>query len=148
MHNDGDNGMTNANLVRSKKIKLKFFFKAHIMTTISELKEEIDHLNSKHEGITKFVCMMNSKTETLSKILGVGKMSKQMKGIGCNHESSNSKNMFVPLFKKTEFIMPDYKSQHPFKHRNQYSNTYASLLGFPLLWLPGSYTTLFLQIIR
>lgn len=127
MHNDGDNGMTNANLVRSKKRKLKFFFKAHINTTISELKEEIDHINSKHEGITKFVCMMNSKTETLSKILGVGKISKQMKGIGCNHEPSNSKNMFVPPFKKTEFIMLDYKSQHTVKHCNQDSNTYAKV---------------------
>lgn len=41
------------------------------------------------------------------------KMSKDMKGIGYNSESSNSKIMFVVHVKKIEFIMSGYKSQHP-----------------------------------
>lgn len=74
--------------------------KTHLMLTISELKEEVVHFNSKLDGITKFVRMLNSRTESLSEILGVGKLSKYMNGIGYSRKSPNSKTMFVPYIQK------------------------------------------------
>lgn len=78
------------------------------MDTVSELNEEICHLNSKLEGMTKYVCMINYGTKTLDEILRVVKMSRGMKRIRYNYDSSKIK--FVPLVKKIEFIMSDYKS--------------------------------------
>lgn len=46
--------------------------KNHLMLTISELKEEVNHLTFKLECMTKFVQVLNSGTETLEEIIGVG----------------------------------------------------------------------------
>lgn len=92
------------------------------MLTILELKEKVDHLNYKLECITKFVCLLNSKTENLGEILGLGKSSKYMKGIGYIGESSNSKNMFVTPIQKIEFKMSGYKLQQLSQHLDQHSN--------------------------
>lgn len=67
------------------------------MLTFSKLKKEIYHLNSKHYGITTFVCMLNYGTNSLDETLGVGKSSKDMKGIGYTGKSSNSQSMFITL---------------------------------------------------
>lgn len=75
--------------------------------------------------MTKFVSMLNPGIETLDEILGVGKISRDVKGIGYTYESSYSKNMFICPVKKNIFIMSDYKSQHLVKHHNQLSNVYA-----------------------
>lgn len=71
----------NVKLVRNKKRGFKPFFKkkTHLMILIPNSKEEVDHLNSKLEGITKFIHMVNFGTVTLEKILGVGNTTKYMK---------------------------------------------------------------------
>lgn len=66
------------------------------MLTISNLKEEVIPLNYKLDGMTKDVRMLHSETESHNEILGVGKLSKDMKGIGYSGESPNSKTVFVP----------------------------------------------------
>lgn len=66
------------------------------MLNISRLEELVGHLNSKLDGMTKFVRMLNFGTEGLYEILGVGKSSKDMNKIGCFGETSNPKTMFVP----------------------------------------------------
>lgn len=71
------------------------------MLTISEMKEKVGHLNSKLEVRTKYGRMLNSRMENLKEILGVGKLSKDMKRIGYNDEPFNSKNMFVTHIQKT-----------------------------------------------
>lgn len=45
------------------------------------------------------VRMLNSKIETLDEILGVGKMSRDPKGIGYSYESLNSKTKFISHIK-------------------------------------------------
>lgn len=49
------------------------------MLTIYELKREVGHLNSKIDGIIKYTCMLNSGAENLDTILGMGKLSKDIK---------------------------------------------------------------------
>lgn len=84
--------------------------KAHLIVTISNMKEEVDHLNSKLDYMTKLVRMLNSGTENLDEILGVDKMERNINGVGFNYDSLNSKEKLVPHIKKTEFIMPNHKS--------------------------------------
>lgn len=95
--------------------------KVHLITTISDLKE-VDHLNSKVEGMTKSARMLNSCSKTLNEILGVGKTTRDMKRVKFNYGSLSSKIKFVPLTKKTKFIMSKYKSQHLTQHHSHYSN--------------------------
>lgn len=71
------------------------------MLTILEFKEEVGHLNSKLEGMIESICMLNYGTENLKEVLGVGNSLKDIKGIGYNGESSNSKNMFLTPIQKT-----------------------------------------------
>lgn len=52
------------------------------MINVSELKKEVDHLNYILNGITKYVCILNSRDENIDVILGMGKLLKEMKGIG------------------------------------------------------------------
>lgn len=84
--------------------------KVHLITTISDLKEEVDNLNSKLEGMTKSARMLNSCSKTLNEILGVGKTTRDMKRVKFNYGSLSSKTKFVPPTKKTKFIMSKYKS--------------------------------------
>lgn len=55
--------------------------------------------------MTKSFAMLNYGHEILDEIQGVANMSIDMKGVGFNHESLNSKTKFVPHVKKTELIM-------------------------------------------
>lgn len=99
--------------------------KVHITITISNLKGEVNNLNSKlEEGMTKSIHMLSFGSETLYEILGVGKTSRVMKGVRVKYDYLNSKTKFVPPIKKIEFIMSNYKSQNPFHHHNQHSNVY------------------------
>lgn len=58
------NRMMCVKLVVRKKEKIEVLLqdKTRLTTTVSELKEEVEHINSKLEGVTKFVCMLNSRT--------------------------------------------------------------------------------------
>lgn len=64
---------------QKEKFEVLFQDKACLMTTISDLNEEVHYLNSKLEGMTKFVCMLNYGSETLDEILGVEKIIGKMK---------------------------------------------------------------------
>lgn len=99
--------------------------KARLMATISYSKEEVVPRNSKLEGMTNYTRMLNSRIETLEEILGVGKMSKDVKGIGYNYESSNLYNMFVAHVNNTKFIILEYKSQHHVKYRDHRPNIHG-----------------------
>lgn len=96
------------------------------MTTISNLKEEVGHLNFKLQGMTKFIPMLDFGTETLELIIGVGKTSKYMKGIGSIYKSSNSKNMYFSYVKKIKFIMFDSKSQYLVKNYDHHPNVHTT----------------------
>lgn len=87
--------------------------KKNLTTTISELKEEVYHLNSKLEGMKKFVCMLNFGYKTLDEILGIGKTTRDMKRIEFDYSSLSIKSKFVPPVKRTGLIMSKYMSQHP-----------------------------------
>lgn len=86
--------------------------KAHLTTIIFELKKENDHLNFKLEGMIKSVCILNFGFENLNEFLGLGKTTRDMKGIGFNYDYLNAKDKFIPTIKKNEFIMSNYKSQY------------------------------------
>lgn len=49
--------------------------------------------------------MLNHGSETLDEILEFGKSSRDLKGIGIDYGSLNSKPMCVPPVKKTKFNM-------------------------------------------
>lgn len=51
------------------------------MLIITKLKNEIGHLNSELEGMTKFVRMLNYGGDKLNSILSMGKLAKNMKGL-------------------------------------------------------------------
>lgn len=55
--------------------------------------------------MTKYICMLNHGSETLDEILEFGKSSRDLKGIGFEYDSLNSKPMCVPPIKKTKFNM-------------------------------------------
>lgn len=69
--------------------------------------------------------MLNSGTETLDEVLGVGNMPRDIKEIRYNYELTNSKNKFVSPIKKIEFIMSDSKSHHRVRHDIQNFNVYV-----------------------
>lgn len=53
-------------------------------------------MNSKLDGMTKSVCMLNCGYEVLDKILGVGNIARYMKGIGFDYSSMNEEiNLFL-----------------------------------------------------
>lgn len=74
------------------------------MVTILELKEKVRHLISKHNVMNKFVRMLNFGTESLDEILGMGKSSIDMWGIGYTGQSSNSKNMIQTPIQKNHNV--------------------------------------------
>lgn len=71
---------------KRERIEALIYDKTRLMLTISKLKEEVDHMNSKLEGMSKSIRMLNSGTDDLEKILGMGKSSKYMKGFGYTGE--------------------------------------------------------------
>lgn len=67
--------------------------------------------------MTKSVRMLNNGSDLLYEILKVGKMSKNMKGVGFDYNSMNKgvkipNKKFVSPKKKTDFFMKDHISQH------------------------------------
>lgn len=73
-------------IVYSQKqgVKINILLKelANLVITIIQLKEEFDHRDSKLEGMTKSVHMLNYGSDTLDEILGVDKSVREKKGIG------------------------------------------------------------------
>lgn len=69
-------------------------------------------MNSKLEGMTKSVCILNFGFENLNELIGLGKTIRDMKGIRFNYDYLNAKDKFIPPIKKNEFIMSNYRSQH------------------------------------
>lgn len=55
--------------------------------------------------MTKYIYVLNHGSETLDEILEFGKSARDLKGIGFEYGSLNSKPMCVPLVKKTKFNM-------------------------------------------
>lgn len=80
---------------RQKKVLLQE--KTNFITTILNMKEIVTLLNSKLEGIAKSVRMLNFGFDTLDKILGVGKVARDMKGVTFNYNSMNAETSFFLL---------------------------------------------------
>lgn len=71
--------MKNENLVKQKdKMEVVIQDKARLIASIYELKEEVDNVISKLEGMTKSPRNLNSGTEPLDAILMVGNMTRDM----------------------------------------------------------------------
>lgn len=102
--------------------------KSNLTKIISDVREEITLLNSKLDGITKSVCMLNCICEILNEILCVGKVSIGMKGISFDYGSMDEENKFVPPKQKTEFLISDYMSkQHArcyYQHISPFKKTF------------------------
>lgn len=87
-----------------------------LVSTIIGLEEVVALLNLKLKNMTKFMCMLNNGTNMINEILEVGKMSRNLNGIG--FESNMNKKMKIPYKKfvlpkkKTEFQMLDHMPQH------------------------------------
>lgn len=62
-----------------KRIETLFQDKTRLMLTITELKQEVRHLNYKLEGLTKYVCVLSFGVDNIDTILSVGKPTKNMK---------------------------------------------------------------------
>lgn len=87
-------------------------------TTITDLEEKIALLNSKVENMTKSIRMLNNGSDMLDEILEIGKMLRNLKGIGFDPRSMSKKDThhpkkFVYPKDKTEFQMLDHISQYP-----------------------------------
>lgn len=72
------------------------------------MKEEVAMLNSKLENMTKPICILDNGSDMLDEILKVGKMSKNLKGIGFDPMSTSKKDTkhpkkYVPPKNKSEF---------------------------------------------
>lgn len=78
------------------KINVLLQDKENLIPTILELKEEVTLLISNLEGMIKSVLMLNRGFDILGEILEVGKVARDMKGVGFNYSSMNAKNKFVP----------------------------------------------------
>lgn len=104
------NGKKNAYLVRNKKTKTNILLqdKVNFTKIISYLREKVTFLNSKLNGKTKSVRMLNYGYEILDEIIGVGKVSRDMTGIGFYYNYMNDKNYIVPSKQKTELLMIEY----------------------------------------
>lgn len=76
--------------------------KKKLISTIAILEEEVTLLKSKVDNMTKHVCMLNNSSDMLDKILEVGKMSRNMKGIRFDYISMN-KGIKIPTKK---FVSP------------------------------------------
>lgn len=90
--------------------------KEKLVSAITHIEEEVALLNSKLENMKKYVCMLNNGSNMLYEILEVGKMSRNMKGIGFDYNSMNKEinihtKKFVPSEKKIDFLMVDHMSQ-------------------------------------
>ena len=70
--------------------------KTRLLETIVDLKSEVSRLNGELDQMAKFVRMLNSSTDSLDKILTIGKPAKNMKGLGYTHGASTSQTTFVP----------------------------------------------------
>lgn len=86
--------------------------------TINDLEEEVTMLKSKLENMKKSICMLDSGSDMLDEILEVGKMSKNLRGIGfdpisMSKKDTNHPKKFVPPENKTYFQMLDHMLQHP-----------------------------------
>lgn len=104
------------------------------MINVSELKKEVDHLNYKLNGITKYVCILNSRDENIDVILGMGKPLNEMKGIGYISESPNSKIGFVFPIRKAEIKMSRKMMQLPTTHYYQHNNVTIRPYRICLVW--------------
>lgn len=65
--------------------------------------------------------MLNNGSNMLDEILEVRKMSRNVKGIRFDYRSMSKEtkfptNKFVPLEKKTDFLIVDYMSQQSARH--------------------------------
>ena len=87
------------------------------LVEIDKLKEEVALLNSKLEGMTKSVRMMNSSSKVLDELLEIGKPAGDQTGLGFNHQSirKDSKIKFVPAALNSEPKM----SRHPSRHHGK-----------------------------
>lgn len=56
------------------------------MLTIAKLKREVGRLNFELEGMIKFMWMVNFGAGNLNVVFNVGKLVKNMKGLGCTCE--------------------------------------------------------------
>lgn len=94
------------------------------MPTISGLKKEVEYLNYELDGMTKSTLMLNSEAENLDAILGMGKTSKNIKGIGYTSEFSNPKNVFVSSIRKVKTKMSGKMTQQAIKHYYHHTNDF------------------------
>lgn len=103
--------------VENQKKTISMFQKENekLVSTITSLEEEVAFLNSKLDNMIKFMRMTNNSSNMLDEILEVGKMSRNLKGIG--FESNVNKKGKIPFKKvvlskkKTEFQMMDHMSR-------------------------------------
>ncbi|MCH81188.1 gag-pol polyprotein [Trifolium medium] len=113
---------------QQEKIIKKLAQEKEVLTsTATDLKEEVTLLNSKLKNMTKSVRMLNKGSNILDEILEVGKMSRDMKGLGFgNHINKEFKNVpkktILPK-KKLREQMSNHMSQHPAQQKNQNQTT-------------------------
>lgn len=91
--------------------------KEKFSSTIAGLEEEFTLFKSKHDNMTKYVCILNNGTDMSDEILEIGD-----KKVISFYYSSMNKNVkvhtkkFVVTEKKYEFLMKDHMFQHPAQH--------------------------------
>ncbi|MCI36790.1 gag-pol polyprotein, partial [Trifolium medium] len=100
--------------------------KEELASTVADLKEEITLLNSKLTNVTKTVRMMNKGTEVLHELLVIGKMPKDVIGLGFdNHINKGVKTVpkkTNPPKKKLQEQKSNHMSQHSAQQKNQKSD--------------------------
>lgn len=77
----------------------------------------------KLENMTKFVRMLNNGSDVLDEVLQVGKVARDLRGIGFNYQSLNKQGEtlvtnFIPPKRKLEPMMSNQLSQHHARHQN------------------------------
>jgi len=111
--------------------------KARLLETIVDLKKEVSRLNGELDQMTKSVRMLNSGTDSLDKILTIGKPAKNMNELGYTHGASPSRTTFVPQKPTGQMLrnMPqtsgDDKFQDYHQHQRHPSGPIRSLVNRP-----------------
>ncbi|KAK2402989.1 gag-protease polyprotein [Trifolium repens] len=118
-------------LVEEQKRIIKGLIQEQLISTVTHLEEEVTLLESKLTNITKTLRMLNKGSDTLDELLEVGKMTRDMGGLGFDRcskkEVKSAPEKMIPPMKKSQYQMSNHMSQHPVQHKYSKSTTKPQL---------------------
>ncbi|KAK2436489.1 hypothetical protein QL285_021481 [Trifolium repens] len=100
----------------------KGLIQEQLISTVTHLEEDVALLKSKLTNITKTVRMLNKGSDILDELLEVGKMTRDIGGLGFDHcskkEVKSAPEKMIPPMKKSQYQMSNNMSQYPVQHED------------------------------